>query len=336
MKSGAQQRRSQPPIMRRSDGGIRRLGVEVEFGGLSLEAAAEAVSAEVGGRVRQLGRYEREVTEGETGPWRVELDFELLKSLGRRERSAGDVGESLEGLAEHALRALSETVVPVEVISPPLPMDRLGPVNRVIAGLRRRGAKGTGEELAYAFGMQLNPEMPSTGADTIRAYLQSYLCLEDWLRQRARIDATRRLTFFAAPFPKAYVRLVINPEYAPTRDRLIDDYLDANATRNRGLDLMPLFLELDTPRVRARVDDLRIKPRPALHYRLPNSEIDRPDWDLRAPWEDWLVVERLAVQPDRLSDLCLAYSDFLGQPLERIAGDWVAETEKWLRASGLR
>jgi hypothetical protein len=127
------------------------------------------------------------------------------------------------------------------------------------------------------------------------------------------------------------VRSAIAPSYSPNRAQLIDDYLDANPTRNRALDMLPLFAYVDESRVRERVQDERIKARPALHYRLPNSEVDRADWNLNTPWNDWLVVERLAAHPARLERLCEAYSDYLNQTLGRIIGDWSQECEQWLQ-----
>lgn len=324
-----------PPIAHRADGHPRRIGVEIELSGLSLEQAAEIVRGSLDGRLRQAGRHELEIDGDPAGRWRIELDFELLKELGRRERGE-DLGDVVHELAEDALRSLAERVVPVEVISPPLPMSRLSGVNDLIRHLREAGARGTRDDPLYAFGLQLNPEMPDTDADTIRHYLQAYLCVEDWLRVRAKVDLTRRLTFFADPFPKAYARLAVSPQYTPDRDRLIDDYLDANPTRNRGLDLLPLLTELDPHRVRRAVQDTRVAARPTLHYRLPNSEIDDPDWDLSVPWADWLVVERLAADPRLLAALCACYSKLLEHPLEQLTADWAARTGAWLNEHGLR
>jgi hypothetical protein len=319
-----------PPVADRADGGPRRIGVEIEFGGLDVDETAALVADELGGTVRTLGRYERAVDGDPAGPWSVELDFSLLKALGRRERTGEALADVAESLSEDALRRLSEPIVPVEVVSPPLPMARLGGVDRLIRRLREAGARGTGDEPAYAFGMQLNPELPDTDVDTLRHYLQAFLCLEDWLRERARVDLTRRLTFFADPFPKDYVRRCVDPGYAPPRERLIDDYLADNPTRNRALDLLPLFAELDAERVRATVDDTRIKPRPTLHYRLPNSEIDEPGWGLGAIWSDWLVLERLAGASTALAVLCRDYADHLDRPLARLTGDWPRECAQWL------
>jgi hypothetical protein len=320
-----------PPRPERADGESRRIGVEIEFGGLGVEETAALVADEIGGQVRSIGRYELAVDGDPAGPWSVELDFTLLKELGRRERDDDNLADAVEALAEDALRRVSEPIVPVEVVGPPLPMARLAEVDSLILRLREAGARGTGEEAAYAFGMQLNPELPDTDVDTVRQYLQAFLCLEDWLRARAKVDLTRRLTFFADPFPKDYARRCIDPGYAPNRDRLIEDYLDDNPTRNRALDMLPLFSHLDPERVRARVDDPRIKARPTLHYRLPNSEIDEPGWGLHAVWGDWLVLEALACDLNRLDDLCRVYAAFLDRPLARLSGDWPDDCEQWLR-----
>jgi hypothetical protein len=169
---------------------------------------------------------------------------------------------------------------------------------------------------------------------TVTRYLKAFLCLFDWLRTRARVDLLRRLTVYIDPFPLDYVRRVIDVAYSPTVDELIDDYLQDNATRNRALDLLPLFAHLDADRVRRRVDDPRIKSRPTLHYRLPNCEIDEPGWGVRHTWRDWLQVEHLAADPARLDQVCAHYGDFLGRPLTRLVDDWGELVKPWLLADG--
>lgn len=319
-----------PPVTTKADGSPRRVGIEIEFSDLSLEAAAAALQAQFGGELQAISRYERELHDDPAGIWRVELDSSLLKQLGRRARGSGDLSSALENLAEEAVRVISDPIVPVEVVSPPLPMARLGEVNQLIERLRAAGARGTSEELAYAFGLQFNPETPATDAATLCRYLQAYLCLEEWLRARANVDWTRRLTAFADPFPKAYIRQVIAADYRPTQAALIDDYLDANPTRNRSLDWLPLFAFVDAERVQTRVNDDRIKPRPAFHYRLPNSEIERPDWNLNIAWADWLAVERLAGAPAALAAMCRGYAAFLERPFGQLTGDWATQADQLL------
>jgi len=321
-----------PPVPRRTDGALRRVGVELEFSGLTLESAVAVVLARFGGSVEAPGRYEQDVVGDPSGPWRVEIDSSWLKELGRRERDPDAPFADLEEAGENLVRTASEWLVPVEVVSPPLPLDRLGEVNVLIADLRRAGALGTTGGLVYAFGMQINPEVPATDAATLLRYLQAFLCLFEWLQRRARVDFARRLTTFVAPFERAYVRRVVAPDYRPDLAALIDDYLAANPTRNRALDLLPLFLHLDAERVRRVVSDPRVKPRPTLHYRLPNCEIDRPGWDLHPVWADWLQVEHLASDPARLAEVCRAYSDFLDRPLGGLIDDWAGEVSRWIQA----
>lgn len=322
-----------PPCTRRADGELRRVGVELELGGMDIEALSALVADEIGGEVRRETRYEHEVSGDPAGPWKIELDFEFLKKMGREAEAAGE-GERdlLEEAAESVLRIGAHQVVPLEVVSPPLPLDRLGEMEALIDRLREAGALGTGAGLAYAFGLQLNPEMPDLEARTISGYLQAFLCLYDWLAKKSTVDSTRRLTRFAAPFPRDYVRKVVDPDYAPSLETLMDDYLEDNPTRNRPLDLLPLFLHLDEDRVRAVVEDPRVKPRPALHYRLPNCEIDRPGWGLHEPWNDWLQVERLAADEGRLAGLRRRYAEYLDRAIGQLFEDWAKEVGPWLVA----
>ena len=322
-----------PPLPSRTEtenGAGRRIGIELEMIGLNVDEVSRTVARHVNGKLQERSRYEHLIRGDVAGDWIVELDFEYLKQKGREEANDDEWLAMLDEAAEHALRAGAETIVPVEVVSPPLPMPRLAEVQSLIARLRSAGAKGTGAGIAYAFGMQFNPELPALDAGTILGYLKSFLCLYDWLKERSAPDLTRRLTGFMAPFPGGYVRKVVDPAYWPERDMLIDDYLTDNPTRNRALDMLPLFLHLDQKRVRKSVDDPRVKPRPTLHYRLPNSEIDREDWGIHLAWGDWLKVEALAADKDRLDRLCATYGEWLDQPLEHVLGDWAQEIESWL------
>jgi hypothetical protein len=322
-----------PPLPSRTeteDGNGRRIGVELEMIGLSVDEASRIVARHIDGKPRETSRYEYSIEGDDAGDWKVEFDFEYLKQKGREDDNGDAPLALLDEAAEQALRTGAEAIVPVEVVSPPLPLLRLADVQSLIARLRSAGAKGTGAGFSYAFGMQFNPELPALDAGTILAYLKAFLCLYDWLKDRSAPDLTRRLTRFMAPFPGGYIRKVVDPAYWPERARLIDDYLIDNPTRNRALDMLPLFLHLDEKRVRNSVDDARVKPRPTLHYRLPNSEIDREDWGIHLAWGDWLEVEALAADRNRLDDLCAAYAQWLDQPLEHMLGDWTGEIESWL------
>ncbi len=320
-----------PPWTTNPQGDTRRVGVELEMNGMTLDRLAELAADHLGLAVERRGRHERALVGDEAGEWLVELDFDLLKRMGREEREAGTLAGDIGNSVEDLLAWFAETVVPLELVSPPLPFGRLEEVQALIAHLRRAGAKGTSDRVLNAFGMQFNPEIPSADVGVLLGIFKAFLCLYEWLYQRADIDMSRRVTSYIDPFPTEYVRKVVDPGYAPDLATLIDDYLEDNPTRNRALDLLPLFAFLDHARVRGSVDDVLIKARPTFHYRLPDCDIHVPGWGLHLAWNDWVAVERLAADPARLLACCAAYCEHLDNPVQRWLGDWAAETDrKWL------
>ena len=320
-----------PPWLENAEGAPRRVGVELEISGLALDGLAARVADFLQLRVEPAGRYERVLRGDPAGDWGVELDFDLLKKLGREPREAGSLGSDVAAAAEEVLAWAAEALVPLEVVSPPLPFERLMQFEALIEDLRHAGAKGTSDSAINAFGMQFNPELPSFDSHFVVSALKAFACLYDWLYARADIDLSRRVTSYVDPYPVDYVRKLIAADYWPSLPTLIDDYLTHNPTRNRALDMLPLFAFLDEPRVRARTDDVLIKARPTFHYRLPDCEIHKPDWGLYVAWNDWVEVERLAADAPRLRACCAAYQAHLDSAFERIFSDWSETVEReWL------
>lgn len=307
----------------------RRLGVEVEFAGLSIERITQIACEVLGGEIDKVSNYEFFLRETPWGDFGIELDFSYLKKLGR-ERDPDVEVDDLDNLAESLLALLARQVVPYEIVSPPLPMSEVWRMDTLMQRLRREGAKGTNHAVAYAFGLHLNPEMPDLEVETVLAYIRAFLCLFEWLKDRSEIDMSRRVTPYIDPFEKDYIRLVTAEGYSPDMDQLIDDYLEHNPTRNRALDMLPLFCHIDEERLRAKVDDDRVKPRPALHYRLPNCQIDESGWGLIRPWRDWLQVEALAGDPRRLEAVCRGYRKYLANPASGLFSDWGEASARWL------
>ena len=305
------------------------MGVEIEFSGLDIAQVANIVKEHFGGKIDQVSDYESFVRESELGDFGVELDFAYLKKLGREKDPDLDV-DNLDTLTEGLLALLAKRLVPCEVVSPPLPMSEVWRMESLIANLRDEGAKGTKHAIAYAFGLQFNPEMPNLKAQTILAYLRAFLAMFDWLKARSKVDIIRRVTPYIDPFEKDYIQLVMAKDYAPDMSQLIDDYLEHNPTRNRALDMLPLFAHIDEERVRATVKDDRVKARPTLHYRLPNCQIDEPEWGLIKPWRDWLQIDTLACDPKRLDAACKSYRKYLKNPTGGLFEDWATSSTQWL------
>jgi Putative amidoligase enzyme len=236
--------------------------------------------------------------------------------------AAGVLGAMKHNM-RHALGAVASLVMPYEVVTPPLPIGRLVDIDNLVEALRQTGARGTGRSPLYAFGLHLNPQAASLDADYIVDHLKSFMLLAPQLRAEIGVDLSRRLSPFIEPYAEPYVRRVVDPDYRPSLERLIDDYLDANPSRNRELDLLPLFATLDAERVRRHVADARVKARPTFHYRLPNSRVDDSGWSVVADWNRWVGVERLAAERHRLDELARRY-------VEKAPGAWTERLKEWI------
>ena len=210
---------------------------------------------------------------------------------------------------------------------PPVPIERLPEVDALIAALREGGAIGTQANPLHAFGMHFNVEIAENTADYLADHMKAFMLLSPWLREQIAIDPTRDLAPYIERFPHDYVLKVVDPGYRPDLAGLIDDYLDANPTRNRELDMLPVFAHLDPDRIFRVIDDAHVRPRPAFHYRLPDSRVDAPDWGVVPDWDRWVEVERLAANPLRLEQMASAY---LASAFETVPEDWHERAREWL------
>ena len=303
-----------PPLRSADDGTPRRVGVELEFADLDAPSAAAVVRDLYGGTVTLENPHRCTVSGTRLGDFIVELDM--------RSAHPGNGGPALLDPLRPLWGNIGSLVMPFEIAAPPVPFDRLAELEALVTGLRARGAAGTQASPLFAFGLHFNPEVARTDGDYILDHLKAFLILAPWLRNEIRVDPTRRLTGFIAAFPADYAAMVVDPAYRPDRDRLIDDYLMANPTRNRELDLFPLFAHLDPARLFAAVTDPHVRPRPTFHYRLPNARLSDPDWSLAADWNRWVAVEELAADRDRLDRLGTAYRAFAER---KALDDWAEE-----------
>lgn len=324
-----------PPRTTTLEGKARQVGVEIELAGLGCAEAAEVVLRRLGGTVSERDPYRFELESPDLGIFVVELDTQYAHprkdTPPKQEGKPGSdgLGRALEQGFRAAVGEVTSVYMPVEVVCPPLSIEQLPVLDEFVNDLREAGAQGTKDSIAYAFGLQLNVEPPALDAGTILAYLRAFLVSVDVLRREMGIDLTRRVLPFIQPHDKAYVRKVLNPRYRPEMPTLIADYVLYNPTRNRDLDLLPLFFWLDPERVRASIDDPRLKGRPTLHYRLPDSHIEAPEWGVVLEWNRWAkTVERLAEDRGRLEMACIARL----RALEKDSlSNWAEEAMSWLR-----
>lgn len=315
---------AQPPKLKTSEGDVRRVGFELEFSGLDVAASAEAVARSLGGSPYAKSSAQWRV-DGSLGEFKIEIDWNFLHRLAAEKGEQANTDAFLDSLSQAA-----GLVVPVEVVCPPIACDKLDQLAKLVDALRDAGAKGTDESMIAAYGTHINPELPDTDSETVCHYMQAYALLQWWLVDQHHVNTTRKLSPYIDLYPEAYVRDLLNYE-SVTIDQLIDDYIDANPTRNRALDMLPLFRHLDEDRVMAQLDDDKINARPTLHYRLPNCRIDDSNWSLAREWNFWCKVEQLASRPQALAELA---SDFLDadRPVLGVARQpWIKHVDQWLK-----
>jgi hypothetical protein len=321
-----------PPHQTNSAGDERRCGVEIEYIDVPLARAADIIAGRWHGKIHWQHDHHATIHTESLGKFTVELDVEWMQKLSQQARKDRRLGQiPFAETADKMLFPMVSSIAPNEIVSPPVPFSRLHELDELVSRLREAGAKGTGDSFMYAFGVHLNPETPSFEAKVILNYLRAFLLLYEWMRYDMQVDATRSLTGFARAFPMEYVRKIMEPDYAPDIHRLIADYLLYNPTRNRALDMLPLFMHIDKQQVRVATEDSLVKSRPTFHFRLPNCHIDHIDWDLSNAWDYWLHVEFLAWDAERLHAMQHSFLQHHESPLYVLSDAWREETASWLK-----
>ncbi len=215
----------QPPKLTSPSGSERSVGFEFEFTGVEMEQAAGMVSKLYGGEIKQLSTYEFQVTDTDYGTFGLELDAQLIREK-KYEKLLKYIGidlstyESKETI-EDSLKELASSVVPFEIITPPIPLSSLHVLNRLVDMLRNHNAKGTGSSIVYAFGLHLNPEIPDDSTQSLLNHLRAFVLLDTWIRKDAKVDVSRWLSPFIKKYDDKYVTQILDPEYEPDLDGFI-------------------------------------------------------------------------------------------------------------------
>lgn len=311
------------PVPTDCNGNPRRIGVEIEFGGLPEDKAARMLAQTYGGQAL-LEKDPIWVVEGSRlGDFEVYLDVFFRNA----EKSA---------LRDLGLKVGRE-VIPVEVVTEPLSFDQMKQLDRGIKALREAGAKGSGDGVLYGFGIHLNVQSEGLDVDSILRPLLAFAMIEDWMRKAMPIDGSRQIIPFTEAYPTRLVSDLIDLGEAPSADQLVDTYLTHCPDRNRGLDMLPLLMEAYPDKVTAILGASKaneINARPTFHFRLPDCLIDDPEWSLAKEWHRWWLVEKIAGDPALMARLRHEWKENHGK-ITLLRSTWADRCGEILDEAGL-
>lgn len=324
-----------PPVLTNASGKERCVGFEFEFTGVEMEDSSKMVARLFGGEISQLSTFEYTVNNSRLGDFRLELDAQMIREK-KYEKILKSIGIDLsdfdgQEIVEDSLKDIASSIVPYEIITPPIPLSKMGELTKLVDELRKHKAKGTGSSVVYAFGLHLNPEIPDKSTSVLLNYLRAFVLLDPWIRKDAKVDVSRRITPFINRFEDDYLEHILNPDYQPNQTEFIKDYFRFGNGRNRPLDMQPLFMYLDRELTSNLVEDTLTSSRPAFHYRLPNCSLDDKSWSLAQEWNRWVKVENLATFESLLKSCCEKYLEMEEETMIRFEAKWVEFTEKWIK-----
>lgn len=325
-----------PPRPYNTQNEFRKAGFEFEFAGLEFITVTDLIIEIFGGETEIITRYQQKVKNTEIGDFKLEFDSRFLKEK-KYENFLLDIGIDIDRTTfqkklENIVAKVSSNVVPFEVISPPIPIDQLDKLERFRLALYNNKAEGTKASPFYAFALHINPELPDLKTETIISYLQAFLLLQYWIFEESGVSFRRHhFTSYIDYFPQQYMLTVLNENYSPDLDQLIKLYKKYNPTRNRPLDMFPLFVFLKGNSVKTGVEDPElIKGRPTLHYRLPDCRIDEPEWSLAKVWNYWVIVEELAENKEKMKIMMNDFHDIYNNNLMTFKNKWSKKVKEYL------
>ncbi len=318
-----------PPIGINKQAEARKAGFEFEYAKLKLDDSATILAGIFPGEIEQVHPHHYILHNAQWGDFDLKLDVLWMQKLSEQvaESPPGE-NKWAEAVTDYLSPVLS-SFMPYEIVTPPLTLDQIPKLDTLCRRLAEAGARDTEASPFYAFGMHINPDLPAIPLASLHRYLMAFVLLQEWLMEENHVDVTRRLSPYIHLFGEDYRQHILRPSYHPDIETLIDDYLAYNPSRNRALDMLPLFAYIDEARVRKIVKDEHVKARPAFHYRLPNCNLENPSWSVVHDWNLWIEVERLAEDKARLITLRDAYLNWSQRPLGNLLEKWVDEVRKF-------
>ncbi|MDF1827655.1 MAG: amidoligase family protein [Legionellaceae bacterium] len=311
----------------------RRVGFEIETSGLSINTLATHLQCIFGGDIEKKHKNLSILSNTELGSFKIELDANVLKKLSekskQKQENHANHGDNLidvidwEGVVENLIPSNLLGLIPIEIVTPPVAVDEITQLDKMIDVLKQNQAYDTKKSILTAFGLHINPDVPTLEPMKILAFMTSFILLNDWLKEIMPLDLSRKFSGFINDYPRSYCKKILSPAYQPNLDELIDDYLAENESRNRALDMLPLFAFLKKDIVQ-QYPNIKINPRPTFHYRLANSQFSKPGWNLALEWERWLYIEALAKNTELRAMMASDYLRLSSSAWKSKVGEYIA------------
>ena len=307
------------PTPKATDGSVRKVGVEVEYGGLPEDRSAEILVQEFGGELQKDGPDMR-VSETPFGSCKIYIDTAY-----RKQADTSDLGRAALDLARN--------LVPVELVTSPFDPVHLPDLDALLIHFEEQGAFGTEHGILLGYGVHLNVQIIHPKVTHLWAVLTAFAMTEPVLRRSYPIDISRRLLPFVDRYPRSLRDDLAGGPPETVRD-LSRIYLEHAPSRNHALDMLPIFAEIDPDLIRQQFgEDSAISARPAYHYRFPDCRIEDPKWSITGEWANWVAIEALAEDRSTLDRLCGAWIEHR-RKLTSTASDWAETASDILRANG--
>ena len=323
-----------PPKTTNPAGDERSVGYEFEFTGVEMDEASEIVQSLYGGKIKQVSTFEFDVKETYFGDFKLELDAQLLRDK-KYEKLLKTVGIDLSKFKntesiEDSLKDAVSSVVPFEIVTPPVPISSMKELNKLVDALRERKAEGTGSSFLYAFGLHINPEIADDSPQSLLNHLRAYVLLDPWIRKDSAINMSRRITPYINEYKEDYIKLILNPAYDPDFEQLITDYFNYGNSRNRPLDMLPLFMHLNEEHTALLIKDTLTSSRPTYHYRLPNCSLEDEGWSIAKEWNRWVLVEKMAADHKTVDQYSRAWLKMKSDTLVGFETKWIELINRWV------
>jgi len=321
-----------PPRINNKQNIPRKVGLEIEYTGLLPRESVDLISSIVGGEPVKINNFSYKLKDTQFGDFGVEIDTEFLLQE-KYKKYLSSIGIDIDKLEnkqsiEDFILDVASTVVPCEIVMPPINVTELDIANEIVVQLRNEKAKGTKDSILYAFGLHINTEIADSAPAYLLSIMRSCAVLYDLIVSESDVDWSRWISPYIAPYPKKYLNLMLPESYQPDTHQLIRDYMELVESRNYALDMLPVFAHLKKDYVMEKTKEPGLlKPRPAFHYRLANSLVDDEDWSIDDEWDYWVLIEEVADTPELLGRLSNAFLKQLNSFLPSSSSSWVRQAK---------